>query len=74
MCMRAAYFPTDCILYILQADTFAGCPCALLPLAFFQVVNTVKGLEKQGYTFEGADASVNLLVRRTMSGYVPPFK
>eukprot|EP00904_Undaria_pinnatifida_P000929 jgi/Undpi1/10837/HiC_scaffold_3.g01366.m2 len=39
-----------------------------------QVVNTVKGLEKQGYTFEGADASVNLLVRRTMSGYVPPFK
>ncbi|CAM9091670.1 unnamed protein product [Ascophyllum nodosum] len=38
-----------------------------------QVLKTVKGLEKQGYTFEGADASVNLLVRRTMSGYVPPF-
>lgn len=39
-----------------------------------QVLKTVKGLEKKGYTFEGADASVSLLVRRTMSGYVAPFK
>eukprot|EP00903_Cladosiphon_okamuranus_P015421 g14244.t1 len=39
-----------------------------------QVLKTVKRLETQGYSYEGADASVNLLVRRTMRGYVPPFK
>ncbi|CAM9628253.1 unnamed protein product [Ectocarpus fasciculatus] len=39
-----------------------------------QVLKTVKRLETEGYSYEGADASVNLLVRRTMSGYVPPFK
>lgn len=45
-----------------------------ITLLVLKVLKTVKGLEKQGYTFEGADASVNLLVRRTMSGYVAPFK
>lgn len=50
------------------------------PLVFWrlfppqQVLKTVKRLETQGYSYEGADASVNLLVRRTMRGYVPPFK
>ncbi|CAM9105727.1 unnamed protein product [Hapterophycus canaliculatus] len=39
-----------------------------------QVLKTVKHLETQGYSYEGADASVNLLVRRTMNGYVPPFQ
>ncbi len=38
------------------------------------MLKTVKRLETQGYSYEGADASVNLLVRRTMTGYVPPFK
>ena len=45
-----------------------------LSLFFGQVLQTVKRLETQGYSYEGADASVNLLVRRTMSGYVAPFK
>ncbi|CAM9677046.1 unnamed protein product [Pylaiella littoralis] len=39
-----------------------------------QVLKTVKQQETQGYSYEGADASVNLIVRRTMKGYVPPFK
>lgn len=56
----------------------AGSSSVLVPLSDHvlvrKVLRTVKGLEKQGYTFEGADASVNLLVRRTMSGYVAPFK
>lgn len=47
---------------------------SVLRLQNQQVLKTVKSLEKKGYTFEGADASVNLLVRRTMHGYVAPFK
>ncbi|CAM9696709.1 unnamed protein product [Chrysoparadoxa australica] len=38
------------------------------------VLSTVKGLERKGYTFEGADASVNLMIRRLMRGYTPPFR
>jgi 2-isopropylmalate synthase len=38
------------------------------------VVEQVKALENQGYSFESAEASVHLLVRRTDPTYVPPFR
>eukprot|EP00640_Fibrocapsa_japonica_P000764 CAMPEP_0113941384 /NCGR_PEP_ID=MMETSP1339-20121228/7307_1 /TAXON_ID=94617 /ORGANISM="Fibrocapsa japonica" /LENGTH=603 /DNA_ID=CAMNT_0000945513 /DNA_START=177 /DNA_END=1988 /DNA_ORIENTATION=+ /assembly_acc=CAM_ASM_000762 len=38
-----------------------------------QILNKVKALEKSGYTFEGAEASVNLMLRRSSDMYTPPF-
>jgi 2-isopropylmalate synthase len=38
------------------------------------VLEQVKRLEAQGFTFEGAEASVDLMLRRTHPGYVPPFE
>ena len=38
------------------------------------VVDRVKQLEGQGYQFEGAEASFELMVRRLEPGYVPPFE
>jgi 2-isopropylmalate synthase len=37
-------------------------------------VAQIKALEAQGFTFEGADASVNLLLRQMQPGYKPPFE
>lgn len=37
------------------------------------VVEQVKELENQGFAFEGAEASVHLLVRRSDPGYTAPF-
>ena len=31
-------------------------------------------LENQGYTFEGAEASVDIMLRRVGGGYKPPFE
>jgi len=39
-----------------------------------QVLQTIKELEHQGFVFEGAEASVELLLRRFQSGYCPPFE
>ena len=39
-----------------------------------QVLQTIKELEYQGCTFEGADASVELLLHRSRSGYSAPFE
>ncbi len=39
-----------------------------------QVVVQIKELESHGFQFEGADASVELLIRRGQPGYVPPFE
>eukprot|EP00611_Tribonema_gayanum_P017169 TRINITY_DN2970_c0_g1_i1.p1 TRINITY_DN2970_c0_g1~~TRINITY_DN2970_c0_g1_i1.p1 ORF type:complete len:663 (-),score=249.63 TRINITY_DN2970_c0_g1_i1:678-2666(-) len=39
-----------------------------------RVLTAVKTLEKRGYTFEGADATVNLMIRRLMPGYTAPFR
>ncbi len=39
-----------------------------------EIVKKVKDLEHQGYQFEGADASFELLVRKTMGKYQPFFK
>lgn len=38
------------------------------------VLEQIKQLEAQGFTFEGADASVELMLRRTHPAYVPPFE
>ncbi len=34
----------------------------------------IKDLESRGFQFEGAEASVELLIRRSQSGYAPPFE
>ncbi len=38
------------------------------------VLEEIKRLEAQGFTFEGAEASVELMLRRTHPAYVPPFE
>lgn len=38
------------------------------------VLEQIKQLEAQGFTFEGAEASVELMLRRTHPSYVPPFE
>jgi 2-isopropylmalate synthase len=38
------------------------------------VLNRVKELENMGYQFEGADASVHLLILYSTEGYCPPFQ
>ncbi len=38
------------------------------------VLEQIKKLEAQGFTFEGAEASVDLMLRRAYAGYVPPFE
>jgi 2-isopropylmalate synthase len=38
------------------------------------VLDQIKQLEAQGFTFEGAEASVELMLRRTHPSYVPPFE
>ncbi len=38
------------------------------------VLEQIKKLEAQGFTFEGAGASVELMLRRAHPGYVPPFE
>ncbi|HEX9117596.1 MAG TPA: citramalate synthase [Anaerolineae bacterium] len=38
------------------------------------VLDQVKQLEAQGFTFEDAEASVALMLRRAQPGYVPPFE
>ncbi len=39
-----------------------------------RVLEDIKNLEAQGFTFEGAEASVELMLRRTHPAYVPPFE
>ncbi|KAG7347064.1 2-isopropylmalate synthase [Nitzschia inconspicua] len=38
------------------------------------ILNRVKELENMGYQFEGADASVHLMMLHTTRGYCPPFQ
>jgi 2-isopropylmalate synthase len=38
------------------------------------VLETIKYLEHQGFTFEGAEGSVELLLRRAQPSYTPPFE
>jgi 2-isopropylmalate synthase len=39
-----------------------------------QVLDRIKELESRGFQFEGAEGSVELLIRRTQPGYVAPFE
>ncbi len=39
-----------------------------------EVLDQIKKLEAQGFTFEGAEASVDLMLRRAQPGYVAPFE
>jgi len=39
-----------------------------------QVLERIKQLENKGFQFEGAEGSVELLIRRTRAGYAPPFE
>ena len=38
------------------------------------ILNRVKQLEARGYTFEGAEASVHLMILHASRGYCPPFQ
>jgi 2-isopropylmalate synthase len=38
------------------------------------ILARIKELESQGFQFEGAEGSVELLIRRARPGYVPPFE
>lgn len=39
-----------------------------------QVLQQIKSLEAQGFTFESAEASMSLMLRRLQPGYKPPFE
>jgi 2-isopropylmalate synthase len=39
-----------------------------------KVLQRIKELESQGFQFEGAEGSVELLIRRTRTDYTPPFE
>lgn len=39
-----------------------------------EALSQIKELEAQGFSFESADASVSVLLRRMQSGYQPPFE
>jgi 2-isopropylmalate synthase len=39
-----------------------------------QVLDRIKELESQGFQFEGAEGSVELLIRRAQTDYAPPFE
>jgi 2-isopropylmalate synthase len=39
-----------------------------------QVLQRIKDLENRGFQFEGAEGSVELLIRRAQPGYEPPFE
>lgn len=38
-----------------------------------KVLEQIKALENEGYTFEGAEASVDMMLRRATNDYQPPF-
>jgi 2-isopropylmalate synthase len=39
-----------------------------------EILRQIKDLERQGFQFEGAEGSLELLIRRTQPGYKPPFE
>jgi 2-isopropylmalate synthase len=39
-----------------------------------EILQRIKELESQGFQFEGAEGSVELLIRRAQPGYTPPFE
>jgi 2-isopropylmalate synthase len=57
---------------IMKAKTF-GIDLRDQPQVVSRLVKRIKELEHQGYWFEDADGSLELLIRREMDDYVPPF-
>ncbi len=51
-----------------------GLKVSLTPDQVNGVVHDIKRLESKGFQFEGAEASVELLLRRLDAGYTPPFE
>ncbi len=47
---------------------------SLSPDQAHEILRQVKALEKQGFQFEGAEGSLELLIRRAQPGYEPPFE
>lgn len=58
---------------IMKAETF-GIDLREQPQVVSRLVKRIKELEHEGYWFEDADGSLELLIRREMDGYVPPFQ
>jgi 2-isopropylmalate synthase len=56
-----------------KAEEF-GIPLEEDPKQVRSVVERVKELESQGFQFEGAEGSMELLLRRARPGYRPPFE
>lgn len=59
--------------YVFKAGQF-GISLAANPAIAKEVSDQVKFLESQGYEFEAAEASLELLMRRANPGYVAPFE
>lgn len=57
---------------VLKAQTF-GIDLSDKPEIVRQIVEQIKELEFLGFWFEDADASLELLIRRALPGYTPPF-
>jgi 2-isopropylmalate synthase len=58
---------------IMKAETF-GIDLRDQPQVVSRLVKRIKELEHQGYWFEDADGSLELLIRRELDDYVPPFE
>jgi len=58
--------------FMYKADQF-GLNLTSKPALAREVAEQVKFLESQGYEFEAAEASLELLMRRAEPGYTPPF-
>ncbi len=58
---------------VMKAETF-GIDLREQPQVVSRLVKKIKELEHQGYWFEDADGSLELLIRREMEGYVAPFE
>jgi 2-isopropylmalate synthase len=58
---------------IMKAETF-GIDLREQPQVVSRLVKRIKELEHQGYWFEDADGSLELLIRREMEEFVPPFE
>jgi 2-isopropylmalate synthase len=58
---------------VMKAESF-GIDLRENPKVVSQLVKRIKELEHQGFWFEDADASLELLIRRELDGYVAPFE
>ena len=47
---------------------------SLGPEQTYEILQQIKDLERQGFQFEGAEGSLELLIRRAQPGYEPPFE